>query len=555
MQNSQIVKSAGAEENENIKIETPNITEVTVFLDRAMVTRTANSNLTKGEHVIIFDNLPESIETNSLQATGKGKAILRDVRFKQTNYPEVTDDKILELNKKILNTDDNIVDANDIIVNAKKEKQITEELIAKIITRIEEKPTKNEVRMALDMEKLFLMIDTYRSKLNTLDKEIRSTERKIRKYEDELDFLNSEINNSGSKQERSKYFAEVLIDVQEESTIEINLTYMVYGPAWYPVYDLRVSGDSKKMDLIYYANIMQNTLEDWENVQIKLSTARANVGGHQPDLSPWYLSLYEENVLRERVSSESKKMGMSQMYNEMPSKSLAVEDEEVFEPGAPDISISAAGVEMGATAAVFAVAGKNTINSDNQHHKVTIMMQSFDASFRYSTVPKLAPYAYLKAKVKNTSDFPILAGSTNVFLDNNFVATSQIEQVNPDQEFWTFLGVDDGIKVEYKTIKNYQKDDGIISKKSKFINEYIIEITSNKKNQEEIVIWDQIPISNHEDIKINLIEPKLSDNQKNVKINDYNYIEWFFNIKPGEKIKIPFKFTVESPKNKNISGI
>ncbi len=183
------------------------------------------------------------------------------------------------------------------------------------------------------------------------------------------------------------------------------------------------------------------------------------------------------------------------------------------------------------------------------------MMNSFDAFFRYSSVPKLMQYAYLKAKVKNTTDFPLLAGSTNVFLDNNFVSTSHMDLVNPDQEFWTFLGIDEGIEVKYRAMKQYQKDEGVINKKNKFAYDYLIEITSNKKSEEEIVVWDQVPVADSPDIKVTLLEPEIDPNKDYIKMDDNKYIEWFYKIKPKEKLKIPLRFTVEAPKNKTISGL
>jgi hypothetical protein len=109
--------------------------------------------------------------------------------------------------------------------------------------------------------------------------------------------------------------------------------------------------------------------------------------------------------------------------------------------------------------------------------------------------------------------------------------------------------------VKYKNLKQYQDEEGLLVKKNKHIYDYLIEITNNKKTEEEIVIWDQIPIANSADIKVTLDAPDLSKENKDVKIDDLKCIEWFYKIKPAEKIKVPFKFTVEGPKDKAISGL
>jgi uncharacterized protein (TIGR02231 family) len=494
------------------------------------------------------------MDQNSIQANGEGNATIRDVKFRKEFYETITDEDKRKLNEIEIVLQDSITDANDFISNANKEQLMVQDLINKLMARISvvsnnEKAPQPEV----DPEKWIKMVSYYRTKLDELNKQIRLTERKIRLLNDHVELVQTKRNSLGSNQENSKIFVEVLMEVKDESNVLVNLSYMVLGPTWYPVYDLRVFTDTKKMKITYQAMIQQNTTEDWDNVKIKLSTARANISGQQPSLSPWYLSLYDYSQNRGGNYKKEKSSDMTQMYNVMPviSEVKADADEGVSQ----NLIINTATVELGATAAVFVIPGKNIIKSDNQQHKVNIMMQDFDAVFRYSTVPKLAPYAYLKAKVKNTTDFPILAGSTNVFLDNNFISTSQIDQVNPEQEFWTFLGIDEGIEVKFKTLKHYQKDEGVISKKNVYVFDYIIEITNNKKNEEEIVIWDQIPIANSEDIKVTLIEPDLEKEKNTVKIDDYKYLEWLYKIKPAEKIKIPFKFTVESPKNKSLNGM
>ena len=547
------VYSSNAGENPNSRSEST-ITAVTVYLDRAIVTRTISKRLYKGEHVLVFDNLPETLDQNSIQASGEGNATIRDVKFRKEFYEAVTDEDKRKLNKAEMVFEDSITDANDFISNAKKEQKMVQELVDKLMSRITVVSNNDKVpQPEIDIDEWTSMVTYYRTRLDELNKQVRSTERRIRILDEQLELVRTKRNSLGNQQEQAKNFVEVLVDVNAESNVVVNLSYMVFGPTWYPVYDLRVFSDTKKMRIVYQAMIQQNTTEDWNNVKMKLSTARANIGGQQPSLRPWYLNLYDNSSRQGLDYRRARDNEMAQMHNAMPVMKKAEVESDAEAP--ESLAISTATVEPGATAAVFVIPGRNTIKSDNQQHKVTIMMKDFDADFRYSTVPKLAPYAYLKAKVKNTTDFPIMAGTTNVFLDNNYVSTSSIGKVNPEQEFWTFLGIDEGIEVKYKTLKHYQKDEGIISKKNVYVFDYIIEITNNRKTEEEIVVWDQIPIANSEDIKVTLIEPDIEKEKSTVKMDDYMLIEWFYKLKPADKVKIPFKFTVESPKNKSLDGM
>jgi hypothetical protein len=63
-----------------------------------------------------------------------------------------------------------------------------------------------------------------------------------------------------------------------------------------------------------------------------------------------------------------------------------------------------------------------SIPSDNTTHKVSIGILNLKPKFEYEAVPRKIAHAYLKAKVSNASNYSLLAGPANVFLDNNFIA-------------------------------------------------------------------------------------------------------------------------------------
>ena len=105
-----------------------------------------------------------------------------------------------------------------------------------------------------------------------------------------------------------------------------------------------------------------------------------------------------------------------------------------------------------------------TVPSDNNTHKVTIGIIELKPEFEYESVPKKSAYAFIKAKVTNTSEYSLLAGSANVFLDNNFVAKTQLKSYSPQEEFYCSLGVDPAIRIDYKPLRKFKGQSGIINK-------------------------------------------------------------------------------------------
>ena len=69
--------------------------------------------------------------------------------------------------------------------------------------------------------------------------------------------------------------------------LELELSYVVTGAGWQPLYDVRSS--DKDVEVTYLAQVAQNTGEDWPAVSLTLSTARPSLALVLPELDPWYL--------------------------------------------------------------------------------------------------------------------------------------------------------------------------------------------------------------------------------------------------------------------------
>ena len=127
--------------------------------------------------------------------------------------------------------------------------------------------------------------------------------------------------------------------------------------------------------------------------------------------------------------------------------------------------------------------------------------------------------------------------------------------MEPGEEFWTFLGVDEGIKIEHKLINRLQEQVGTFSKKTRITASYQISVTNNHQSDEEIVVFDQLPISGNEEIKVELIDPKWKENTPELHKNDQDILEWYYKMKPAEKVLIPLKYSVEFPEGKSVPGL
>jgi uncharacterized protein (TIGR02231 family) len=529
------------------------ITEVTVYTDRAQVIRTASLQVTPGEQVIRLSGLPEAIDQNSVQVSGLGNASIRDVSFKREHFAQTQDQDRKKIQDKIQACTDSLNIFDDQRGQIAAQRLFLEGIVKKLTATSE----KESAVLELEPEKWIKMVTFQRDKISDLDRESRKIETASRLINAELEKIRRDLDELAGREQKTENIVDVTIESKSDAAVSLELAYIVYGPGWTPTYDLRVSGNAKSMQITYNAKVRQSTGEEWENVAVKLSTAQVAQSGTQPELSPWHLDIFrprqEESSYANKIPYNKKSLAAPAVNQYEMEKVLPGEDLQMLR-SAPMI-VATAAVETRATSVVYKVAGTSTIASDNTDYRLTIAVIDLPVSLRYSSVPKLSPFAYLKAKATNTSDYALLPGPSNIFFDNQFVAQSQLDLVSPTAEFWTSLGIDEGIQVERKTVKRQERSGGVFGKKTHIDFEYQIVTKNNKKSAEEIVIWDQTPVSSNEQIIVTLVEPANLKDTTVVKMNEYKYLEWRVKLNPGQETKVPFRYSVEYPSDARIEGL
>lgn len=65
---------------------------------------------------------------------------------------------------------------------------------------------------------------------------------------------------------------------------------MVGNAGWFPSYDIRAKNINEPVQLIYKANVKQDTKVEWSNVKLKFSSADPNVSGVAPELQTYFLN-------------------------------------------------------------------------------------------------------------------------------------------------------------------------------------------------------------------------------------------------------------------------
>ncbi|QYY34697.1 mucoidy inhibitor MuiA family protein [Ruficoccus sp. ZRK36] len=526
------------------------LTAVTVFADRAELVREAKLELDTGTHTLIFADLPARTDAGSLQVDGTGGFTLQDVRFETRQLTDLPEGKLKELTDELEKAQTQATALDMTATRLKDRRTALEAIIGRVTTT----PKDGSEPAPMDAVAWTEMLTFYNTQLEKIDETKLANDASQREVNEQISQLRREIAQLNASARKQSNTAKVVVSMDQPGAVSIDLTSIVYGPRWSPSYDIRANTDSKQVTIAGYGSVTQSTGEDWTDVQLSLSTAQPQIGGREPELHPWFVQEFKPmpvaaGRLYEAKAAAPQSNAMRQM---MESDSFA--DAEVASAPEP-MRVAEATVQSGATAVVYQIPNTASIPSDNQPVRVSITTQTFPGQYRYSAVPKLSPHVYLKTKVTNTSDYAFLPGPSNIYLDGSFVGNAQVDLVPPGQEFWTWLGIDQGVKVERKLLERKEGTAGIFGGSKTMTYRYEFELKNNKQSQIELVVWDQLPVSQNEDIKVKLIKPDYSEDTDTLKMNSQKYIEWLYTLNPGQEVKTPFEFSITWPEDMQVSGL
>ena len=260
------------------------ITAVTVFPDRARVTRAVRAALTPGLQRLVLEDLPLATMPDSVRAGGRGtaRAKLLGVSTRREQFQETPAAAVAELQNKIRAVEDH---DTELAAEASFNEKALGHLDA--LAGASEMYARGLALRNRTTEEQGAIFDFLDARAWGHLSRIQAIGRQRYDLAKELDLLRRQLSDLGAAKPKQRYSAAVELDVSAAGDFELELTYVVGGAGWQPLYDVRLIGDA--LDLTYLAQVQQNTGEDWPSVALTLSTARPSLSLAIPELEPWYV--------------------------------------------------------------------------------------------------------------------------------------------------------------------------------------------------------------------------------------------------------------------------
>jgi uncharacterized protein (TIGR02231 family) len=517
------------------KVVDSKITDVTVFLSRAQVTREIKTHIEAGKTNLVVSGLTSQLDPRSIQVSGKGNFIVLNVSHQQNYLNE------FNLPKNLKQLKDSLEDL---------QRQLAIETSQKEILNKEEQMLLSNQKIGganqnLTVSELKAMADFYRSRLSEILLARMKQDEKIKKLNEKIGKVQRQLNEQNELYTRNT--SEIVISVSSESSLSItmDLQYIVANAGWHAIYDLRAINTKNPVQLNYKGNVFQSTGEDWNNIKLKLSTANPNLGGLKPELYTWYLNFYQP---RDYYANDRKKYRVGAVQRSAP---IDAGEAETVEPTAGPAETTADYVTTVQTSlnTEFEIALPYTIPSSNKPVLVDIRNHELKADYIYSCAPKLDRDAFLIARAIGWEEFSLLPGEANVFFEGTFVGKTQIDPNSIKDTLSVSLGRDKRIVVKREKLKDFTSRK-LIGTNQRDSYAYEVSVRNTKNEPIKITVEDQVPVSQN-----NQIEVTVSD----VGGAKYNQgtgkLVWEIQLQPNETKKMVYKFEVKYPKDVHIDGL
>ena len=530
------------------------IVAVTVYPDRARITRRGSVVLEVGPHELQVSDLTLLLDSDSVRAAGQGSARVRilGVDVRQEYYTETPSASASDLTHQLEEKQDADQALQDELLLLDSQlgmlgnmSEQAGQSLARGIGRGRAKVTDGNALLAF-LASQHTLFSTRRRAI-AVERRVLSAEMRV---------LKRELDRIKGARPRERYLAVVGVEALTEGEFTLELEYTTAGGAgWSPLYDLRLleEGETPEVEISYLGQVRQSTGEDWLDVDLTLSTARPAVSADLPELSPWYVRVYEPpRPVAAGFLGASKMSAPARAAGAVVDQFFAEAEEAPSAPAPEPVVAQAveAEIDTSGAAVTFHIPRRADVPADNTPHKITVLTLQFEPELDYYSVPKLVSEVYRRARVRNDSEVTLLPGPVSLFHGGEYVGKATLPKVAPQETFETTMGIDDRIVVQRELVlKEVGKQ--FIGDRRVLRYAYEISVQNLLPQPAQIVVGDQLPVAAHESIRVKAEEldpPSTTESEQ-------GEITWKRTLASQEKTKLRLEFTVNAPRSVRLVGL
>jgi len=523
------------------------IAEVTVYLDRAEVVRELTVPLSAGANAVTFEAIPIGADPDSFRVSGSGvPAQLGSVEISDKAETPVDTPGYKAALQAVRELERELADLSAQSTVDSDLRQFLRDLRATAATRESEELANGHP----DAEAIGAFYEMLGGKMTALAQAKLDRDEQARDLSEAMQVARLHLSTLAPKKKIRSRVATIEVEAERVGSLTLRLAYVVRGASWTPAYRATLDAETGAVHLVVEGVVRQSTGSDWDEVALNVSTSSPATGVEPPFLRPWTLRPIQ--VVRRAQAKQAEPVEEDRFYQNVLTLAPGVADSEgdgVPQAVAPPPSLPTVNSGYNVT---FAVPGRSTVIGDGRAHRVTLRNETLAGKVAHRIVPSLNPAAFLTSVTTAPQEYPLLAGTTRVFVDGAFLGTFNLEEKGPGVEVTMPFGPDNRLEVIRVPIPRSLGRQGLGKQRTAEF-EYRTKLHNLQPRAVTVVLEERLPVAEDERIDVELDKATTegfedSPRRPGVKL-------WTFDMEAGEKKEIVFAYSVRYPKEMRLAGI
>lgn len=546
--------AAVSNEDDETNVVSSRITKVTVYSDRALVTRRGQVALSGEPVVHRFKHLPGWVDDGSVRAaTSAGKIV--DVSVERRFLARSTDEgfRKVELAHKAMLQKLQALDDELAILEAKKK-------------QIEGIEVFSREKLSTDAVTRDIRVDSYGQVVEYITNTLRQTAAARREAEAERERLTPDVEASARNLEELRRLTTleettVLVTLQGSGAADatLTLTYATPGATWEPAHEMRVSSEEPNaVALTSFAVVTQTTGEDWNQAELSFSTSSSSDPERIPELEMLALGK-TESVTKSRTKRVSSFSRAQQAYaeqnmfwnrmNQAPTKNRSEIERfeksyssnlEYFEKVQNKTVEIFQGLAQRGTNVHFVAKDPAIVRSDGRPIRLAIGGRTIKAKRDIVAAPEESLNAALTLEMTNSGDQPLLPGGVARYQDGAFLGMTDVDFVARGETFSLFYSVADEVKLARKLDR---KRSSLVRKaRNRMQLSFVTSAHNLSKREVKLVLAERVPVSENSEVRVSNV--RITPNQRP---DNQGIVRWSLTLAPGEKRELRVSYQIDYP--------
>ena len=518
---------------------------VTIYPGLATVTRQVTLDLPAGQHDIIVPGLPEGLATEGLRlatqvGTQVGAVNLAFDRLPVT--PDQTAPEIVAAREEVERLEAVLRDRTSAIAAIRLRVQAAEEQITFLQSLSQARAGEALTALsATDIQTLAQMVgsETLSARQAAFAAEQEAKEAEFAR-EDDVEAL----------EEARQALAALMAPEQEGAVLTFTLTAAEAGEVtvdissvegfanWSPVYDMRLTtGNEAALDIDRAVVISQQTGQDWNDVQLILSTARPGEQTSPSGVWPPLRRIISEDELDRERGIDMRSDSLESFSRSAPA---TLEQEALAAP----MEVTAQADFSGATV-TYVYPGRVDIRNGVEDLRLPLDTLAFEAEVWAEAVPSRDQIAYRMAEFTNDTGEVMLPGQALIFANNTMIGFGHLPLLAAGADAEMGFGPLDGLRLTRATPSKSEGDRGVFTTTNQLVEQAVMTVENVTGQDWAVKLRDAIPYSEQDDLEVEFtarptVTRRDPDGRRGV-------LEWDLEVTAGETQEVTLEYTLTWP--------